>query len=199
MFSGLIAGIIATFFNCIGFIANLLYQVYHDKKHRVDELIYKQRVTWLNDLRLTVAKYERSCTALNWAIREFQHKKKYINDEKNKDSISNNKGSELKQLLIIKDEMKSATDDWQEQETLLQLYLTTEKDSKAQKILDIIARINQKQRDDLIPSNDLNEIIVLASQYCDEQMKQIRDADGSSKCMMWSTIKEWFRSIRKNF
>ncbi len=86
--------------------------------------------------------------------------------------------------------MKSATDDWQEHETLLQLYLTTEKDSKAQKILDIVARINQKQRDDLIPSNDLNEIIVLASQYCDEQMKQIRDADGSSKCMMWSTIKE---------
>ena len=166
-----------------GFIAaivssgvNLLYQWKHDKSLREDELIYKQRVTRLNDFRLTVAKYVRACTALNETITDIKDKTKYINDLKTKGLIINNKESELKQLFTIKRNLKNANDDWQEQEALIQLYLVNEDDNNAKKILDVVADINQKEQKDTIPSSDLNKVINLAAKYFDDQMEKVKNA-----------------------
>lgn len=169
LFSGLIAAIASSGIN-------LWYQWKHDKSLREDELIYKQRVIRLNNLRMTVAKYVRACTALNGVITDIKYQTKYIHDLKRNGGVINNKEPEFKELFTIKSDLKRANDDWQEQETLLQLYLTNEDDDTAKKILDVIADINQKERKDTIPSSDLNKVINLAAKYFDDQMEKVKNA-----------------------
>lgn len=180
MYSGLIAAFVSGAVSLLGYIITAFIQSRNGKKaievqrelaqmQKDEKLFYESQLDWADETRKLIAKFVRTGTELNHVINDYSQAAKL---KESKDPETRIKQEVHKTELKVK--MEQVIGNFQEQVTLLRLYLFHKENKDEQAVLKVILDIEHDMVENTkISTAGLDNLVNVTRTFLDNLMKRL--------------------------